>query len=87
MEVGGFGRGSAKSYGKFKDEPDNWPDTIGWIGFKGPTKIMPLKWKLIMLEILPTRATLLHLMEQATGIGVARLSSGLLRMINIYSIN
>ena len=50
MEVGGFGRGSAKSYGKFKDEPDNWPDTIGWIGFKGPTKIMPLKWKLMMLE-------------------------------------
>ena len=39
MEVEGFGRGSAKSYGKFKDEPDDWPDTISWIGFKGPTNV------------------------------------------------
>ena len=35
----GFGRGSAKSYGKFEDELDNWQDTISWIGFKGPTNV------------------------------------------------
>ena len=39
MGVEGFGKGSAKSYGKFKDQPDNWPDTISWIGFKGPTNL------------------------------------------------
>ena len=39
MAVEGFGKGSKKSYGKFKDKPDNWPDTISWISFKGPTNL------------------------------------------------
>ena len=28
----GFGKRPTKSYGKFQNEPDNWPDTISWRG-------------------------------------------------------
>ena len=39
LEVEGFGKGSTKRYGKPQDEPENWPDTIGWVGFKGPSHV------------------------------------------------
>ena len=37
LEVEGFGAGSKKTYGKPKDEPDSWPDTISWETFKSPS--------------------------------------------------
>ena len=39
LEVEGFGKGSNKCYGRIEDEPDHWPDTIGWVGFKGPSHV------------------------------------------------
>ena len=33
LENEGFGKGSNKHYGRIEDEPDHWPDTIGWVGF------------------------------------------------------
>ena len=35
----GFGKRPTKSYGKFQNEPDNWPDTISWRGVNGPTNV------------------------------------------------
>ena len=29
--------GSKKCYGRARDEPDSWPDTISWKNFKGPS--------------------------------------------------
>ena len=37
LEVEGFGSGSKKCYGRARDEPDSWPDTISWASFKGPS--------------------------------------------------
>ena len=30
-------QGSKKCYGRARDEPDSWPDTISWANFKGPS--------------------------------------------------
>lgn len=35
----GFGKGSNKRYGRIEDKPDHWPDTIGWVGFKGSSHV------------------------------------------------
>ena len=37
LEVEGFGSGSKKCYGRARDEPDSWPDTISWASFKEPS--------------------------------------------------
>ena len=37
LKVEGFGSGSKKCYGRARDEPDSWPDTISWASFKGPS--------------------------------------------------
>ena len=37
FQIEGFGKGSKKCFGKDKDEPENWPDTIAWTTFKGPS--------------------------------------------------
>jgi len=34
LEVEGFGSGSQKCYGRARDEPYSWPDTIYWASFK-----------------------------------------------------
>ena len=37
LAVEGFEKGSKKCYGRARDEPDSWPDTISWENFKGPS--------------------------------------------------